>query len=212
MPEHKRELRTTERPVEFRAADDGSPPTAIGYASIFDHVYRVGSMFDEVIRKTAFDRAIEEKQDVRALWNHNRDIVLGRTKNGTLALEVDSTGLKTRISLPRSAAQPIENLERGDVDQMSFGFFVRKEQWTERPDDIPLREILDVDLTDVSPATYPASSATSVSLRSAEEIFNAYRDGRGEGDPPESNPDGAGAHRAAALRRRVEIRKRKERC
>jgi len=211
MPDLKRELRTTERPVEFRAAGDGSPPRAIGYASVFDHVYRVGGMFDEVIRPGAFARAIKERQDVRALWNHNRDNVLGRTKSGTCRIAEDPTGLAAEIDVPVSATREIESLERGDVDQMSFGFFVRKEQWTERPDDIPLREILDVDLTDVSPATYPASSATSVNLRSAEDIFNAYRDGRDDGDSPTPNADGSGAHRAAALRRRVEIRKRKER-
>jgi HK97 family phage prohead protease len=111
-------------------------------------------MFDEVIRPGAFARAIKERQDVRALWNHNRDNVLGRTKSGTCRIIEDQTGLATEIDVPVSATREIESLERGDVDQMSFGFFVRKEQWTERPDDIPLREILDVDLTDVSPATY----------------------------------------------------------
>ena len=108
---------------------------------------------EERITEGAFDRAIEEQQDVRALWNHDPNFVLGRTKSGTLKLSSDSHGLKVDINPPDTqwAKDLVESVRRGDVDQMSFGFIVRKDKWYEdRDTGIAKRELIDVDLFDVS--------------------------------------------------------------
>ncbi len=147
-----------------------------GYAAVFGEETDIGGMFREVIRPGAFARAIREEQDVRALWNHNADHVLGRTKAGTLELEEDKRGLWISVDPPDTqfARDLMESIARGDVDQMSFAFRAVKEQWTERKDEPSLRELVDLDLYDVSPVTFPAYEGTSVGLRSAEAVFNDH--------------------------------------
>lgn len=139
---------------------------ADGYAAVFNQVTDLG-WFREVIRPGAFARAITEKQDVRCLQNHDDNLVLGRTKNETLALQEDSKGLKFSCDFPdtQTAKDLRALLDRGDVDSCSFGFIVRKQTWTEeRLEDGTIqdtREIQDVDLFDVSIVTFPAYSGTS---------------------------------------------------
>jgi len=158
---------------EFRAEDDGK---IVGYAAVFDETTNIGGMFDEVVRQGAFARAIKEKQDVRALWNHDANFVLGRTKSGTLKLEEDRKGLWIEINPPNTQAAHdlMESMKRGDVDQMSFAFRAVEETWTERKDEMTLRELKDVDMYDISAVTYPAYSGTQVGLRSAESVFQDH--------------------------------------
>ena len=158
---------------EFRTTDDGK---IAGYAAVFDETTNIGGMFDEVVRKGAFARAIKDGQDVRALWNHDPNHVLGRTKAGTLKLEEDKKGLWMEIDPPNTqfAHDLMESMRRGDIDQMSFAFRAVEETWTERKDEATLRELKDVDLYDVSPVTYPAYEGTSVGLRSAESVYNDH--------------------------------------
>jgi len=158
---------------EFRTEDDGK---IVGYAAVFDEVTNIGGMFDEVVRKGAFARAIKEKQDVRALWNHDANFVLGRTKAGTLKLEEDRKGLWIEIDPPNTQAAHdlMESMKRGDVDQMSFAFRAVEETWTERKDEATLRELKDVDMYDISAVTYPAYEGTQVGLRSAESVYQDH--------------------------------------
>ena len=157
---------------ELRADDDNQ---IVGYAAVFDANADLG-YFEERIKPGAFKRAIKEKQDVRALWNHDPNFVLGRTKSGTLKLSEDKEGLRIKIDPPdtQTARDLVTSIRRGDVDSMSFAFRAVKESWTERKDELPLRELEDVDLFDISPVTYPAYQETSVGLRSAEAIFNEH--------------------------------------
>ena len=180
---------------EFRADDDGK---IVGYASVFDEETDIGGMFREVVRPGAFARAIKEKQDVRALFNHDQNYVLGRTKSGTLKLEEDKRGLWIEVKPPKTqfAADLMESMNRGDVDSMSFAFVATEETWTERKGDATLRELKDVDLFDISAVTYPAYEGTSVGLRSAESIFNDHiqslegqvPEGDGESEPERQVP------------------------
>jgi len=164
--------------LEVRADDE--PPVIEGYAAVFNEETVIGDWFREVIRPGAFKRAISEKQDVRALWNHDANYVLGRTKSGTLKLSEDKRGLKIQIDPPdtQSARDLVESIRRGDVDQMSFAFIASEEKWPKNSkadeDKLPLRELIDLDLYDVSPVTYPAYEATSVGVRSAEDIYNDH--------------------------------------
>ena len=158
---------------ELRAKDDGD--TIAGYAAVFNTTTDLG-YFEERIAPGAFARAIKEQQDVRALWNHDPNHVLGRTKSGTLRLSEDNVGLQIEIDPPdtQTGRDVVESIRRGDVDQMSFAFIATKESWTERKGLLPLREIQDADLYDVSPVTYPAYQSTIVGLRSAESVYAEY--------------------------------------
>jgi len=147
---------------EARAEDK----TLVGHAATYDDPYPIGD-FEEVIARGAFDDAIEN-DDVRALWNHDPNYPLGRTKSGTLRLSSDKTGLLSEIDLPESATMIREAIERGDVDQMSFGFSVLEEEWVKRDDKPDLRTIRKVRLFDVSPVTYPANPNTDIAFRSHE--------------------------------------------
>lgn len=155
---------------------EAGPPTLAGYASKFDSwttLYR-SKWYEirEVIRPGAFRNAIAESQDVRALFNHEPDNVLGRTAAGTLRLAEDSKGLRVEIDPPDDewSRRIVGLVKRGDVDQMSFAFWprdggevlhIRKEGEIE----IWETEITDVDLFDVAPVTYPAYKDTSIGLR-----------------------------------------------
>ncbi len=171
------------RPPAFRGPDPGaSGPGDVleGHASVFDQWtvlwetkrYR----WREIVRKGAFAEAIREKQDVRSLWNHDANYVLGRTTSGTLELSEDDVGLFSRTYMPTSdvirglVSDPVK---RGDVNQMSFAFRFRDggykvTSYEDREsgmycDDV---EILSVDLFDVSPVTYPAYKGTDCGFAS----------------------------------------------
>jgi HK97 family phage prohead protease len=148
--------------AELRVKSDGK--TIEGYAVIFNSPSVDLGGFTEVCKPGMFARSIREKQDVRCLKNHDPNFVLGRTRSGTLRLQEDSRGLDFVCELPGAqyATDLRESILRGDIDGCSFGFRCVKDYW---PDRIH-RELLDVDIFDCGPVTYPAYSATSVSARS----------------------------------------------
>lgn len=157
---------------ELRVQDNGDKPAKItGYAAVFNSLSEPLSdwwagTFREMIRPGAFKNAIE-RDDVRALWNHDPNYVLGRNKSGTLSLSEDDVGLKIEITPPDAqwARDLMESMRRGDVDQMSFGFRVVTDAWRMQ-DGEDIRELLDVELFDVSVVTYPAYTETSAAVRS----------------------------------------------
>lgn len=157
-------------PVEIRAASEGHPPRLVGYAAVFNSQSEDLGGFREVILPGAFDRAIREAHDVRALVNHNPDKLLGRTSSGTARLAVDARGLLVEVDVPDTQdGRDTETLvRRGDLSQMSFAFRTRADQWRTQ-DGEPLRELLDVELFDVSVVAYPAYPATEVSARALEQ-------------------------------------------
>jgi len=154
-------------------AKSGDTPGIEGYASVFNEQFDSG-WFIETIKPTAFTRALAEKQDVRCLFNHDPNNVLGRSKSGTLRMSQDATGLHFECDTnpaTRVASDVQAMVDRGDIDGCSFAFIVRKCTWREETDadgnTMDYREIEDVDLYDVGPVTYPAYEGTSVSARSA---------------------------------------------
>ena len=154
--------------VEMRV-EDGDEPKITGHAAVFNKL-SVDMGFREKVASGAFIESIE-KSDIRALWNHNPDYVLGRNKSGTLKLEEDKKGLAIEISPPDTqwARDLMETIRRGDVDQMSFAFRVVKESWDDQDTKNPIRTLEEVDLFDVSPVTYPAYLQTDVKVRSVFE-------------------------------------------
>lgn len=165
-PKHERRIHGSPPRLERRVGEDGetTTPTIVGYAAVFGEVADIGGYFREQVVAGAFARALEEGQDVRALWNHEPSDLLGRSVAGTLRLAEDERGLKVEIDIPDTqlGRDVVTLVERGDVSGMSFGFIAQLEKWED-----DLRVLHDVDLFDVSLATYPAYEGTEVGLRSA---------------------------------------------
>lgn len=151
--------------LQTREATDTEPVRISGYAAIFNSRTSICDWFDEEIAPGAFSRTISENNDIRALFNHNWDNVLGRTKNGTLHLEEDERGLKFEVELPNtSVARDLsESLKRGDISQCSFGFVPIEETWDYSAEPA-VRTISEVQLYEVSVVSIPAYDDTEVAL------------------------------------------------
>jgi HK97 family phage prohead protease len=138
----------------------------VGYAAMFDVLSEPLWGFQEKIRKGAFTKTIGEA-DIRALFNHDENYVLGRKKVGTLKLLEDDTGLGIEILPPDTqwARDLMVTIKHGDVDQMSFSFRVLREEWSHTPSQ-EIRTLIEVELRDVSPVTFPAYTQTVAQVRS----------------------------------------------
>jgi hypothetical protein len=189
--EGDRERRGVQEALELRAAD-GEAATIAGYAAVFNQETVIGGGlwgFRERIDAGAFTEALKT-DDVRALFNHDPNLLLGRTESGTLRLKTDAKGLRYEVDLPDTAlARDVRTLiQRGDVSGSSFGFTVEEDDWDEsqvKKGKLPLRTILKASLWDVSPVTYPAYTQTTVSARSREKAEAVAQAGR----QPPAYPD-----------------------
>jgi HK97 family phage prohead protease len=114
MMSNNREVRFQGRELRVSKADDGSR-SITGYAAVFNTPSLDFGGWYEMIAPTAFTRSLQEQPDVLALYSHDNSLVLGRTKSGTLALEVDSVGLKFTCKLPDTtvANDMVVSIERG---------------------------------------------------------------------------------------------------
>ena len=152
--------------VTTRSAEDGSPVLE-GFFVRYGDVYTVAPGATESIAPGAFTESIHG--DVRALYNHNHDIVLGRTSAGTLALEDRAEGLWGTIKInPKDSAamDAYERIKRGDITGCSFGFEIEKESTEVRDDGSVHWTIEKVNpLWEVSPVSWPAYEATSIHAR-----------------------------------------------
>jgi len=157
--------------VEIRAKTEAEGAQIDGTAAIYNHWSEDLGGFREMVEPGFFDDVL--KSDVRALWNHNDDLVLGRTKAGTLTLEDTERGLNVHIRPPdtQMGRDAVTLIQRRDVTQMSFAFTVKAggDEWT-RNKDGSIKRVLKkggaARLYDVSPVTYPAYPQTSVHARS----------------------------------------------
>ena len=154
-------------PITELRVSDGDKPKITGHAAVFDKLSLNLGGFREKIAPGAFGKSIE-KDDIRALWNHNPDYVLGRNKSGTLILSEDNKGLAIEIEPPDTqwARDLMETIRRKDVDQMSFAFATIKDNWEHTEGKDSIRTLLEVDLFDVSPVAFPAYPQTDVKVRS----------------------------------------------
>lgn len=159
--------------VQIRA--EGDSKKIEGYAAVYFDSRDDGTeywLFDDFVERImpgAFDLAIEE-DDVRALFNHDVNHILGRSTSGTLTLSSDKRGLKYSIDLgdTASARDVLSHIQRGDVSGSSFSFRPTRTAWREEVKDdrdILVREIEEVELYDVGPVTFPAYAATSAGVR-----------------------------------------------
>lgn len=155
---------------EFTAREAEDELYIEGYFSVFGAPYHIMAGVDEQIAPGAFADTLGE--DIRALTNHDTTLVLGRNKAGTLTLREDSHGLWGSIRINREdqdALNLYRRVQRGDVDQCSFGFYILDEERIVNADGSVLYLIKKVRLLEVSVVTFPAYEATAVSAREAQE-------------------------------------------
>lgn len=167
------ERRYVQGGVEVRAMDGGKWKIQ-GYAARFNaRSLDLGGFYEE-LAPVAFDRAIKEAHDVRALVDHIPSQIIGRSTAGTLRLFVDSDGLGMEIDPPDTqVGRDIQvSIGRGDVTGTSFQFSVPEggDKWSRTADGMLLRTVFDLKLYDVGPVTFPAYPQTSVSARCMEMV------------------------------------------
>jgi HK97 family phage prohead protease len=200
---------------DVRVASSEKGKIVDGYAAVFDSPTEIDTWFGryrESIEPGAFTKTLKEN-DIRALYNHNPDWVLGRNKAGTLDLREDDHGLAVTIKLPDTsyASDLAESLKRGDIDQMSFGFEIIRDRWIFTKNDAELdeRTLLEVRLWDVSPVTFPAYPQTEAHLRTAITALQRQlqpepeRPRRHSGRSHESEP--SRHHSQEQLRQRIAV-------
>ncbi|HEL1640795.1 TPA: HK97 family phage prohead protease [Streptococcus suis] len=137
-----------------------------GYFVVFNSETQLFPGAFEEIARSAFDKTLDN--DVRALINHDTGLVLGRTKSETLVLRVDEKGLWGRIVINEADSDAMNlyaRVQRGDVDQCSFGFNILEEDTEFREDGSVKWTIRAVDLHEVSVVTFPAYDDTGVQAR-----------------------------------------------
>ncbi len=157
------------RPTQYRAAEDNGELYIEGYFAVFNSVYEIAPGLTESISPGAFADTLGG--DIRALTNHDTTLVLGRTKAGTLELREDGHGLWGRVRINREdgdAMNLYHRVQRGDVDQCSFGFLILEEDVEDRENGSVHFTIRKVELYEVTVATFPAYEETAVAARSAQ--------------------------------------------
>jgi HK97 family phage prohead protease len=206
------ELRLVER-------GEGEPPRIEGYAAVFNERSVLLWDFVETIEPGFFDGVLGD--DVRALWNHDENLVLGRTRAETLSLSQDDRGLQVAIDPPATSwgRDATVSIARGDVDQMSFAFEVSPggDDWRRDEDGTLIRTLKRggcARLYDVSPVTFPAYPTTTVQVRSQARALVQEQDprsmpgaGGGEGQeaPPPGDDAGSAQGRLAVMARHLDL-------
>lgn len=197
---------------EMRADDEEGK--LVGYAAVFNSWSEDLGGFRERMAPGSFKKTLKERPDVRALMNHDPGQVLGRVKNGTLNLAEDDQGLRMELTPPdTSYGRDLLNLvKRGDIDGMSFGFRVIRDEW-DMVDDQLSRTVQEVELIEVSAVTFPAYPETQLTARGLHwpgetEDLRTYLEGIGSDpeavmslvEPPAPAEDHAGRPVDMALR------------
>jgi uncharacterized protein len=149
-----------------------------GYAAVFGALSEDLGGFTETIRPGAFRRSLATKPDVLALFDHDARLVLGRTTSGTLQLKEDAKGLGFEIDVPetQTGKDLLVSVGRGDIRGASFSFRVVEDRWTQGNSGM-VRELLDVDLLDVTITAHPAYPDTEVARRALDLMAKPMRAG-----------------------------------
>ncbi|MGE0698782.1 MAG: HK97 family phage prohead protease [Hyphomicrobiaceae bacterium] len=160
--------------VELRAGGDKKSPRLIGHAAVYNSPSQDLGGFTEIVKPGAFTRTLKTDRDPLALVQHMPQLVLGRRSAGTLRLAEDQRGLAFEIDVPETTAARdlLVSVERGDVRGASFAFSVPAggDRWEVRGNNV-VRELVDVDLHEITITAQPAYLDTSVARRSYELKF-----------------------------------------
>lgn len=185
-------------PVELREGGKGIGQM-VGYAAVFNRASQNLGGFVEMVDPAAFNKSLGDNVAAMCRMNHEDAYLLGTTWAGTLALEVDGTGLRYIVDLPDTGAGRDAKVlaARGDLKWSSFAFRTIEEEWGVTDQGFPLRTLRAVQLVDVAPVNSPAYLDTTVALRSLAAAQTPAADAAG------SAPDGSGdPHPMLALRAR----------
>ena len=168
----KQEKRTFTGSVHVRAIGDQMPTEIGGIAAVVNSVTDLG-YFEEVILPGAFDYALNREYDIRCLFNHECELILGRTKSNTCKVFVNADGNLEYTWVPDyenpTHVSVVRSIMRGDITQSSFAFTIKEQTWTDstKYGTMGKRTIKVIDkLFDVSPVTYPAYAETEADARS----------------------------------------------
>lgn len=150
-----------------------------GYFVRFNEPYKVCEGWVETVAPGSFSRYLATDGEVKALWNHNHDLVLGSRANGTLTLEERAEGLFGTVEInreDRAAMDAYARIERGDVSGCSFGFDCQWDQFTDEDGTYRtvIREVYP--LYEVSPCVFPAYESTSIEARERLDALRRQRE------------------------------------
>lgn len=177
-----REKRTITGTINYRAEGEGMPTQLGGIAAVVNSATDLG-YFEEVIAPGAFDYALSKDYDIRCLFNHESELILGRTKANTCKVFVNADGNLEYTWVPDyenpTHVSVVRSIMRGDITQSSFAFTIREQVWTESEKYGTMgKRIVNVieDLYDVSPVTYPAYEDTEADARSIIKMRDEQRE------------------------------------
>jgi HK97 family phage prohead protease len=145
-------------------------PRVTGYGAVYYDADKPGTeyaLFEDLRERLVpgcFDQTLAE-DDIRCLFNHDGNMILGRMSAGTLVCRADNTGLNYDVLPPGARADVCEAIRRFDVTGSSFSFLCREQRWSELPDGTTIREVLNAQVFDVGPVCFPAYEATSAVCR-----------------------------------------------
>lgn len=181
-----KEIRMLATELELRETED-KKRTISGYAVKWEQLSgKLGwyFRFRERFRKGAFTETLKNDEQ-KCLWNHNRDIILGSTKNGTLRISEDDIGLRFENDLPESewGNNVYESIKRKDVEGVSFGFRMLGEEWDEADPDDRIRTVTKAKLGEISPTAFPAYPQSEVQAREMDKVYEEYRAANSKPEP-----------------------------
>jgi len=151
----------------------------VGHASVYDSRSNNLGGFYEFIERGAFTEELIANSDVRALINHDPNLILARNTSGTLNLTADERGLKYEFEMPETSygKDLAISMKRGDITQSSFAFTVAEDDWSTDEEGNNIRTIKKIDrLYDVSPVTYPAYNMAESDLVVAKRGLKEYQE------------------------------------
>jgi phage prohead protease, HK97 family len=157
------------RDLELNTTDEAAEKTISGYFIVFNSETELYDGVFEEIAPESFDGV--DLSDIRALIDHDTAKVLGRTKAGTLSLNVDEKGVYGEIKINENDSEAMalySRVQRGDVDQCSFGFNILDEEMEIREDGSYKFTIKSIELFEVSVVTFPAYADTAVEARNKQ--------------------------------------------
>tara|TARA_R110002111_G_C5860838_1_gene360577 strand:+ start:101 stop:751 length:651 start_codon:yes stop_codon:yes gene_type:complete len=164
----------------FETREDGQE-VVVGYGSIWNSRSENLGGFYEYISPDAISQETIDKSDVRALINHDPNLVLARSTAGNLSLSVDEKGLRYEFSIPETSygKDLAINMKNGNINQSSFAFTVGSDEWSTDEEGNDIRTITSIEkLYDVSPVTYPAYSQAESDLVVAQRALAMYKENK----------------------------------
>lgn len=166
--------------TDFKTRAEGDKKIIEGYFIRYNESTELWEGFFEMVGPEAVVKSLE-RNDIRALFNHDTGMVLGRGGAGTAVFENREEGLYGTIEIntkDQQAMDIVARVERGDINQASFGFNIIAEDYVTREDGTTLVILREIDLHEVSVVTFPAYPTTSIQARQRD--FEEYKNRKHE--------------------------------